>query len=159
MKRTIETVPFYMPVDIYINMWMQSLLRRHRWWLLLLLSLIVALSFLTSDMIYVAIILGFAAIPTIMIFLFVMRLSHPHTHMLLRERVAHIDDGGIALRYTHGERYHFPWEYVTGYKITRTYIMLYMADGEAPVFLPFSAFGDEQEYIDIEKRVLRILAV
>ena len=34
-----------------------------------------------------------------------------------------------------------------------------MADSEVPVFLPFSAFGDEQEYIDIEKRVLQVLAV
>ncbi len=155
----IETTPFIMPIDLYIKLWTQRLFRRNWWWIFGLLIAFVVMSFITTDAIYVAVILGFAAIPPLMILLFVMQLTRSEVYLLLSERVAYISDTGIELRYSRGEKQNFPWHCVIGYKITHTYMMLYIADSETPLYLPFTAFDDEKEYVQIERYILQILTV
>ena len=147
---------FSMPATLYLRHLFFAFTAKYRAVGIAVLALLVAVSYFFADMIYVIIILGFAAIPIGLFHYFVSRLTRVEERRILHESEGSVDEGGIVLHYRDGVRCYCAWEYVLDYKITKRYYLLYTADDTPPfLYLPREAFDDEEACRAFERLLLR----
>ena len=155
MSQRFVTDTFFLPAGLYLRLLLRAFVAR--WWGMLTAALIVVLgvSWLFADAIYVVVILLFAAIPLGLFHFFVGRLTRLEERRLLSDCEAAVDDGGVVLCYRDGLRCYWPWEYVLDFRITRRYYLLYTADENPPfVYLPREAFGGDDVCEAFERLLL-----